>query len=70
MERNLVHHLQEASTIGDMGRSMHRINVVVDGRKSDHQYTIMEVEGKFHDNRISISIDPGASLSYATPSIV
>ena len=26
-----VHNLQEASTVGDMGRSLHRINVAIDG---------------------------------------
>jgi hypothetical protein len=68
--RTTVHNLQEASTVGDMGRSMHRINAVVDGRQVDHQSTIVEVEGKIHDNHISILIDPGASLSYVTPGLV
>ena len=53
-----------------MGRRVHIINVVVYGRKFHHQSTIMEVEGKIHDNRISILIDPGASLSYVTPILV
>jgi len=53
-----------------MGRSMHRINAIVDGRKYDHQSTTMEVEGKIHDNRISILIDPGATLIYVTPGLV
>jgi len=30
----------------------------------------VEVEGKIHNNHISILIDPGASLSYVTPSLV
>jgi hypothetical protein len=68
--RNSVHNLQEASTIGVMGRSVHRINVVVDGRQDDHQSIIMEVEGKIHDNHISILIEPRASLSYVTPGLV
>jgi predicted aspartyl protease len=49
---------------------MHRINGVVDGRKVDHQSTIMEVEGKIHDNHISILIDLGASLSYVNHGLV
>jgi hypothetical protein len=53
-----------------MGRSMHKINPVVDDRKVDHQSTIMDVEGKIHDNCISILIDLGASLSYITPGLV
>ena len=53
-----------------MGKSVHRINVAMDGRQDDHQYTIMEVEGKIHDNHISILIDPGASPSYVTLGLV
>jgi hypothetical protein len=68
--RTTVHNLQEASTVGDVGRSMHIINAVVDGRQVDHQSTIVEVEGKVNNNRISILIDPGASLSYVTPGLV
>jgi hypothetical protein len=68
--RTTVHNLQKFSTVGDMGRSLHRINAVVDGRQVDHQSTIVEVEGKIHDNRISILIDPATSLSYVTPSLV
>jgi len=30
----------------------------------------VEVQGKIHDNRISILIDPGASLIYVTPGLV
>jgi hypothetical protein len=53
-----------------MGRSVHRINVAIDGRQAYHQSTIVEVEGKNHDNHISILIDPGASLSYVTLGLV
>jgi hypothetical protein len=53
-----------------VGRSVHRINAVVDGRQDDHQSTIVEVEGKVNNNRISILIDPGATLSYVTPGVV
>jgi predicted aspartyl protease len=53
-----------------VGRSVHRINVVGDGRQVDHQSTIVEVEGKVNNNHISILIDPGATLSYATPGLV
>jgi hypothetical protein len=61
--RTTIHNLQEASTIGDKGRSVHRINAVVDGRHVDHQSTIVKVECKIHVNRISILIDPRSSLS-------
>jgi hypothetical protein len=62
--------LQEASTVGDMGRSLHRINATIDGRQADHQSSVVEVEGKIHETRISVLIDPGATLSYITPDVV
>jgi hypothetical protein len=40
-----------------MGRSEHRINEFVDGMQDEHQSTIVELEGKIHDNHISILID-------------
>jgi len=42
------HNLQEASTVGDICRSMHKINATLDGRKADHQSTIVEIEGKIY----------------------
>jgi hypothetical protein len=33
--RTVVHNLQEASTVGDMGRSLHRINAAIDGRQAN-----------------------------------
>jgi hypothetical protein len=68
--RTVVHNLQEASTVGDMGRSLHRINAAIDGRQADHQSSVVEIEGKILDTRISILIDPGATLSYITPDVV
>jgi len=32
----VVHNLQEASMVGDMGRSLHRINAAIDGWQADH----------------------------------
>jgi len=46
------------------------INAVVDGRQDDHQFTILFLEGKVNNNRISILIDLGASLSYVTHGLV
>ena len=56
--------------MGDIDRSMHTINATKDGMQEDHQSIIVEVEGKIHDNNISILIDPGASLSYITLALV
>jgi predicted aspartyl protease len=62
----VVHNLQEASRVGDVGRIMHQINAVVDGQQADHQSAVVEIEGKIHNTRISILIDPSATLSYIT----
>jgi hypothetical protein len=68
--RTIVHNLQEASTVDDVGRSLHQINVVIDGQQADHQSSVVEIEGKINNTRISILIDPGATLSYITPGVV
>jgi hypothetical protein len=65
-----IHNLQEASTVGDMGKSLHRINAAIDGRQADHQSSVVEIEGKINNSRISVLIDPGATLSYVTPDVV
>jgi hypothetical protein len=65
-----IHNLEEASTVGDMGKSLHRINAAIDGRQDDHQSLMVEVKGKIHDTQISVLIDPGATLSYITPDVV
>jgi hypothetical protein len=69
-ERTPVHNIQEASIVGDIGRSIHKINATLDGRQADHKSTIVEFEGKIHNNDVSILIESGASLSYITPALV
>jgi hypothetical protein len=44
-----IQNIQEASTIGDIGKSIHRINASLDGRQEYHQSTIVEIEGKIHE---------------------
>jgi len=56
--------------VGDMGKSLHRINVATDGWQADHQSSVVEIEGKIKNSRISVLIDPGATLSYVTPDVV
>jgi hypothetical protein len=68
--RTIVHNLQEASTVGDVGKILHRINATIDGRQADHQSSVVEIEGRINNSRISILIDPGATLSYITPDVV
>jgi hypothetical protein len=56
--------------VGDMGRSLHQINAAIDGRQADHQSSVVEIEGKISDTRISVLIDIGATLIYITPDVV
>ena len=65
-----VHNLQEASTVGDVGRSLHHINATVDGQQADQQSSVVEIEGKINNTRISILIDLADTLIYITPRIV
>jgi hypothetical protein len=66
----VVHNLQEASMVGDVGRSLHRINAAIDDRQADHQSSVVEIEGKINNTRIYVLIDPGATLSYITLDVV
>ena len=50
--------------VGDLGRTMPRINATLENRQADYQTYMVEVEGKINQITISILIDPGASLSY------
>ena len=65
-----VHSIQEVVTVGGMARSMLRISVALENWKENHQTSMVEIEGMIKSQPISILIDPGASLSYASPRIV
>ena len=62
--------MQEEMTIGDLARTMPRINAALENRQEDYQTSMVEVEGKLNQTLISISIDPGAILSYISPDLV
>ena len=49
---------------------MPRICAALEGRQSDHQSTMVEMEGKISTNPISILVDLGACWSYVSPKIV
>ena len=57
-------------TVGDLARTMPRINAALENRQADYQTSMVEVEGKLNQILISILIDPGASLSYIFPNLV
>ena len=56
--------------MGDVANEMHRINVDLENRQADHQTSMVEVQSMIQNFSVSILIDPGASLSYISPSIV
>ena len=49
---------------------MHRINAALEKRHVDHQTSMVEVHSMIQNFYVSILIDPGASLSYISPTIV
>ena len=57
-------------TVGDLARTMPRINASLKNRQADYQTSMVEVEGKINQTPVSILIDPGASLSYISPNLV
>ena len=65
-----MHTIQEEATIGEVANEMPKINAALKNRQVDHQTSMVEIEGMIKNRPISILIDPGASLSYVSPSII
>eukprot|EP00253_Pinus_taeda_P006640 PITA_06640 len=65
-----VSQVYEASTVGDVARSLLRINAALEDQHADYQPTMIEFEGKIFDRIVSVLVDPGATLSYVSPKIV
>ena len=57
-------------TVGELARSMPRINAALENCQADYQTSMVEVEGMINQTPVTILIDPGASLSYISPQIV
>eukprot|EP00253_Pinus_taeda_P019019 PITA_19019 len=62
--------IHEASTVGEVGRSIPRINAALEDRQAEYWPTMVEFEGKISNLPISVLIDPGATLSYVNPKVV
>ena len=56
--------------VGDLARTMPRINAALENRQAYYQTSMVEVEGKPNQTPISILIDPGAILSYISLDLV
>ena len=65
-----IHTIQEEMTVGELARTMPRINAALENRQEEYQTSIVEVEGTINHTPKAILIDPGASLSYIRPQIV
>ena len=57
-------------TVGELARSMPRINAALENQQVEYQTSMVEVEGMINQTPVTILIDPGASLSYIAPQIV
>eukprot|EP00253_Pinus_taeda_P017026 PITA_17026 len=62
--------IHEASTVGEVGRSIPIINAALEDRQAEYQPTMVEFEGKISNLTIFVLIDPGATLSYVSPKVV
>eukprot|EP00253_Pinus_taeda_P022853 PITA_22853 len=62
--------IHEASTVGEVGRSVPRINAALEDRQAEYQPTMVEFEGKISNLTIFVLIDPEATLSYVNPKVV
>eukprot|EP00253_Pinus_taeda_P011347 PITA_11347 len=65
-----ISQIQEALTVGDVGRSIPRINATLEDRQAEYQPTMVELEGKILDFFVTILVDPGATLSYISPKVI
>ena len=65
-----IHTVQEEMTIGDLARTIPKINAALENRQVNYQTSMVEVEGKMNQTPISILIDPRASLSYISLDLV
>lgn len=62
--------VQEASTTGEVARSMPRTIVLLEDHQAYYQRTMIKLEGKLFNQSISLLVDVGAILSYVSPKVV
>jgi hypothetical protein len=66
----VIHNVQQAETVEDMGSRMPRIYVALENKKYEYQSHIIEVEGMINNHPFTILIDSRASHSYIYPRVV
>ena len=57
-------------TVGDLARTMPRINVTLENQQAYYQNSMLEVQSKINQIPISILIDWGDILGYISPNLV
>jgi hypothetical protein len=60
----VVHNVQQAETVEDMGSRMPRIYAALDNKQDEYQSHMIEVEGMINNQPFTVLIDSGASHSY------
>jgi hypothetical protein len=66
----IVHNVQQAETVQDMGHRMSRIYAALDNKQVEFQSHMIEVEGMINNRPLIILIDSGAIHSYVDPRVV
>jgi hypothetical protein len=66
----VVHNVQQAETMEDMGRRVPRIYAALDNKQDEFQSHMIEVEGMINNHAFTILIDSGAIHSYIDPKVV
>jgi hypothetical protein len=66
----VVHNVQQAEIVENMGRYVPRIYAALDNKQADYQFHMIEVEGMIKNQAIVILIDSRASHSYIDPKMV
>jgi hypothetical protein len=66
----IVHNIQDAETVEDMGGSMPMIYAALGNKHVEYQPPMIEVEGNIDNHPIETSIDSGDSHSYINANIV
>ena len=56
--------------MNDIAKNIPIVNVSLEYWSTDHQSTMLEVEGKVLNIHVSILIDSGSSFSYIAPKVV
>lgn len=56
--------------MGDVARSIPKINTALEDHQAKYQPTMVEFEGKIFDQIVSVLIYSGVTLSYVSPKVV